>query len=257
MFWKNLFSAKKLAAPQTYGLPEGELVYAVGDIHGRVDLLVKLLDLIKADMASRTFERGTIVFLGDYIDRGFHSKEVIDRLIAMKALARSPGTNVVCLAGNHEDMMVKFLDDPAEGQRWLGVGGLATLASYGVMVEEESDFDALHEASKALEAALPHAHLEFLKGLGEHFLLGDVLFVHAGLRPEVPFKAQTRRDKLGIRGEFTRSDFDFGVKIVHGHTGVRSAIVAPQRVAVDTGAFATGILTAAVMVDTDVALLCT
>jgi len=208
-------------------------------------------------MASRTFERGTIVFLGDYIDRGFHSKEVIDRLIAMKAVAREPATKVVCLAGNHEDMMLKFLEDPAEGQRWLGVGGLATLASYGVMLEEESDFEALHDASKALEKALPAAHLEFLSGLQEDLRIGDVLFVHAGLRPEVPYNEQTRRDKLGIRGEFTRSDFDFGVKIVHGHTGVRSAIVAPQRVAVDTGAFATGTLTAAVMERTDVALLYT
>jgi len=256
LFWKNLFTAKPKQST-AYGLPDGDLVYAVGDIHGRVDLLNRLLELIKADMASRTFERASIIFLGDYIDRGFHSREVIDRLIELQASARNPGTNVLCLAGNHEDMMLKFLEDPAEGQRWLGVGGLATLASYGVSLEEESDFDALLTASRALEAALPPEHVSFLKSLEDHFLLGDVLFVHAGLRPDVPFKAQSRRDKLGIRGEFTRSDFDFGLKIVHGHTGVRSALVGPQRVAVDTGAFATGILTAAVLHGTSVELLCT
>ena len=254
MFWKNYFSASKAAAP-VYSLPKGELVYAVGDIHGRMDLLLKLLGLIEKDIAGRSFSRASIVFLGDYIDRGFHSKEVIDRLIDMKASARNPGTNVVCLAGNHEDMMLGFLDDPAEGQRWMGVGGLATLASYGVYMEEESDFDALLEASRALEAVLPQTHLDFLKGLGDHWRLGDVLFVHAGLRPGVAFEAQTRRDKLSIRREFTGSDHDFGVKIVHGHTGVRSAIVTAQRVAVDTGAFATGILTAAVLEGTEVSLL--
>lgn len=246
MFWKKLFSTAKKHKP-AYGLPPGDLVYAVGDIHGRVDLLNKLLSLIKADIASRTFERASIVFLGDYIDRGFHSREVIDRLIDLKASARSPVTNVVCLAGNHEDMMLKFLEDPAEGRHWLGVGGLATLASYGVMLEEESDLDALLEASHALEATISKGHLSFLRGLDEHCRLGDVLFIHAGLRPGVAFDAQTRRDKLGIRGEFTRSDFDFGVKIVHGHTGVRSALVGPQRVAIDTGAFATGVLSAAVL----------
>ena len=252
MFWKKLFASAAPSKP-AYGLPEGELVYAVGDIHGRIDLLLKLRDLIETDMASRPHENATIVFLGDYVDRGFHSCEVIDALITMKIA----GAKVICLAGNHEDMMLQFLADPSEGQMWLGVGGLATLASYGVYLEEETDFDALLDASNALGSVLPRAHLDFLKGLDEHWQLGEILFVHAGLRPGIPLSAQRRRDKLGIRREFMESNYDFGVKIVHGHTGVRKPISNQLQVAVDTGAFATGVLTAAVLQDASVSFVST
>lgn len=227
----------------SYGLPAGELVYAVGDIHGRVDLLTKLCAKIANDMKTRSYDRASIVFLGDYIDRGFHSREVIDGLISLKMT----DVNVVCLAGNHEDMMLKFLEDPAEAQLWLGVGGLATLASYGIRLPEESDFDALLDASRAFSEALPLDHRDFLAGLKEEWRLGDLLFVHAGLRPGIPFEAQRRQDKLGIRREFTDSEHDFGVRIVHGHTGVREPVVEAGRIAVDTGAFATGVLTSAVL----------
>jgi len=250
LFWKKLFGSSVQAAP-VYGIPDGDLVYAVGDIHGRADLLAKLCGLIRRDMAGREYERATLVFLGDYVDRGFHSREVIEALISLDI----PGVELVYLAGNHEDMMLRFLDDPADGQMWLGVGGLATLASYGVFVEEESDFDALLEASNELASALPATHKDFLVGLKEEWRLGDLLFVHAGLRPGVPFAAQRRRDKLGIRREFTDSNFDFGVRIVHGHTGVRRPVVEQGRIAVDTGAFATGVLTAAVLEKTGVSFL--
>jgi len=250
LFWKKLFLPDRKVTP-SYGLPDGELVYAIGDIHGRADLLAKLCGSIRQDMARREYERATLVFLGDYVDRGFHSCEVIEALISLEI----PGADIVFLAGNHEDMMLRFLDDPADGQLWLGVGGLATLASYGVFVEEESDFDALLEASNGLGSALPKAHRGFLAGLKEEWRLGDLLFVHAGLRPGVPFAAQRRRDKLGIRREFTDSGFDFGVRIVHGHTGVRRPVIEPGRIAVDTGAFATGILTAAVLEKAGVSFL--
>lgn len=248
--WQKMFGSGG-EPKREYVLPEGELVYAIGDIHGRADLLTRLCAKIATDMKSRTFGRATIVFLGDYVDRGFHSCEVIDGLISLQMT----GVDTVYLAGNHEDMMLRFLDDPAEGQLWLGVGGLATLASYGVFVSEESDLDALLDASAALAASLPKAHLEFLQNLQEHWRLGDVLFVHAGLRPGIPLEAQRRRDKLGVRREFTDSDFDFGMRVVHGHTGVRKPEVFRGRIAVDTGAFATGVLTAAVMQDGDVSFL--
>jgi Calcineurin-like phosphoesterase len=228
---------------RSYSLPPGDLVYAVGDIHGRADLLEKLCVLIENDMAQRSFERATVVFLGDYVDRGFHSREVIEKLISLEIA----DAKIVCLAGNHEDMLVQFLDDPAEAKFWLDVGGLATLASYGVFLEDDSDFEALLEASNALAAAMPKAHRSFLGGLLEHFQLGDLLFVHAGLRPGVPLSAQRRQDKLGVRREFTESKYDFGLKIIHGHTGVRKPVNEPGRISVDTGAFATGILTSAIL----------
>ena len=251
MFWKKFFNTAKESKPipskPQYGLPEGELVYAVGDIHGRADLLLRLLDLIHEDMANRSFERASLIFLGDYIDRGFHSREVLEALITLKTSPPAGIDTVICLAGNHEDMLLHFLDDPAEGQFWLGVGGLATLASYGVILEEESNFDALFDASNALAHALPESHRTFLSSLDEHWQCGDVLFVHAGLRPDVPLAQQRRRDKLGIRREFTENNYDFGLKVVHGHTGVREPSSEDGRVSVDTGAFATGILTAAVL----------
>lgn len=251
MFWKGLFKRPSATQARSFGLPEGDLVYAVGDIHGRADLLSKMIDLIMHDMQGRSYARARIVFLGDYVDRGFHSKEVIESLVNLQVA----GAQIVCLAGNHEDMMLQFLEDPTEGQLWLGVGGLATLASYGVLVEDDMGHEALVEASLALRSALPAAHLEFLRGLGEHLRLGDVLFVHAGLRPGIPLTAQRRSDKLGIRRDFTESKYDFEVRVVHGHTGVREPYSSSKRVAVDTGAFATGILTAAICTGAEVSFL--
>ena len=240
MSWFNFFSNEK-KRPE-YGVPPGHLVYAVGDIHGRADLLAKMCDQIEKDMAQRTYWQATVVFLGDYVDRGYHSREVIDSLVGLKIA----DARVICLSGNHEDMMLKFLDDPAEGQFWLGVGGLATMASYNVFVADESSLDSLLLASNELAAKLPESHKQFLLSLQECHQVGDYYFVHAGLRPGIPLSAQRREDKLGIRREFTESDHDFSVKVVHGHSGVRKPEVRANRVGIDTGAFATGILTAAV-----------
>lgn len=243
MFWKNLFTAKKTDAPSAYGLPDGELVYAVGDIHGRADLLIKLCAMIQQDMAGCDYAQATIIFLGDYIDRGYHSREVIESLIQLDI----PGVEIVCLAGNHEDMMIRFLDDPAEGQFWLGIGGLATLASYNVFLADDSDAESLLYASNELAAKLPEKHKQFLLALPEHRQIGGYYFVHAGIRPGIPVAEQRREDKLGIRREFTECDVDFGIKVVHGHSGVRKPTIKSNRIGVDTGAFATGQLTAVVL----------
>lgn len=249
-FWRNIFS-KEQPPTCSHLVPEGSLVYAVGDIHGRADLLDRLCQLIREDMAQRDFSQATIIFLGDYIDRGYHSREVIEGLINLEI----DGADVVCLAGNHEDMMLRFLDDPAEGQFWLGVGGLATLASYNVFVADDSSLENLLYASNELAAKLPERHKQFLLGLGEHAQIGDYYFVHAGMRPGVPCAEQRREDKLGIRREFTESDFDFGVKIVHGHSGVRKPVLKTNRIAIDTGAFATGQLTAVVLSGNETAFI--
>ena len=252
-FWRKWFAGTK-PAPPVYCLLEGQTVYAVGDIHGRADLLLKLITKIEADISALPEgQKASLIFLGDYIDRGFHSREVIEALLSLNL----PNVDTVYLAGNHEDMLLHFLDDPANGGLWLGVGGLAALASYGVYVAEDSDVDALVQASNELKDKMPASHLEFLQNLEEHHQIGDYYFVHAGLRPDVPLAVQRREDKLGIRREFTKSDFDFGCKVVHGHTGVRKPEVRPNRIAVDTGAFATGILTAAVLQGDDISFIST
>jgi len=231
------------SSPDEHKLPDGHLVYAVGDVHGRAELLIKLVEMIRADISKRTFTKATLVFLGDYIDRGYQSKEVLDYLIDLQI----PGVEIEFLAGNHEDMLMQFLVRPEESEVWLRVGGTAALASYGVFVPDGADVASRIGASNELKRKIPKSHLAFLKDLKEHFRVGDYLFVHAGLRPGVPLDAQRRRDKLGIRGEFTEMEFDFGMRVVHGHTGVRRPVVTPNRVAIDTGAFATGVLTAVVV----------
>lgn len=252
-FWRSWFGREEQNGSE-YSLPENHTVYAVGDIHGRADLLQKLLSKIDADRATLPDgQKVILVFLGDYIDRGFHSKEVIDCLIALDW----PNVELVYLAGNHEDMLLQFLDDPAEGQLWMGVGGLAALASYGVYVAEDCDVDGMLHASQELQQKMPAPHIDFLRNLKEHYRVGDYYFVHAGLRPAIPIEAQRRSDKLGIRREFTKSGYDFGFCVVHGHTGVRSPERHNARIAVDTGAFATGILTAAVVTGSHVSFIST
>jgi len=258
-FWRSLFSKKEDLVRRTYSVPDGTLVYAIGDVHGRVDLLQNLLTKVMQDIEGQAkTESGKpqsvqIIFLGDYIDRGFHSREVIDLLLKLDIA----GVGFVFLAGNHEDMILKFLDDPADSEIWLNTGGLATLASYGVMLAEDAELDALIHASDELAEKLPAEHKQFLENLPEHHEVGDYVFVHAGLRPMVPLSAQRRSDKLSIRREFTESGFDFGKMIVHGHTGVRTPKVYNNRIAVDTGAFATGHLTAAVLKGAEVTFLST
>lgn len=253
-FLRALFSKKPKVPARKFCVPEGARVYAIGDVHGRADLLQRLLRIIVEDMEARPGGHSVkLVFLGDYVDRGFHSKEVIETLLRLDIA----GAGMVFLAGNHEDMLLQFIDDPAVSDIWLQTGGMATLASYGVMLADDPDIDALTEASNSLSEKMPAAHRQFLAGLEEHHVFGDYLFVHAGLRPHIPLTAQRRSDKLGIRREFTETDFVFDHMVVHGHTVVQNPLHLRNRIAVDTGAFATGHLTAAVLEADDVRFLST
>lgn len=252
-FWRNWISGKAQKQGR-YTTPSGKTLYAVGDVHGRADLLAKLLKTIEGDIKQLPEgQRATIVFLGDYIDRGFHSKEVIEMLLSLKI----PDVELVFLVGNHEDMLLRFLEDPADSQVWLRVGGLAALASYGVYLAEDADLTALIAASDELSKKMPESHVSFLRGLVEHHREGDYYFVHAGVRPGIPLEAQRRTDKLGIRREFTTSSMDFGYCVVHGHSGVRAPERHRNRIAIDTGAFATGVLSAVALTEREVRFLST
>jgi serine/threonine protein phosphatase 1 len=240
-----------LARPKS--LPPGERVYAVGDIHGRADLLQEMLGLIRADAARLPPASVTVVWLGDYVDRGPSSREVVDSLIGFAA----QGHRSIFLMGNHEEALLRFLVDPREGAQWFRFGGLETLASYGVDTEELGSARGHDEMRAAFLAALPAPHQEFLLSLKLSGTIGDFFFCHAGVRPGVELDAQTPLDLLWIRDEFLYWRNDFGMMIVHGHTPVVEPELRPNRVNVDTGAYATGRLTCAVIEDSTISFLST
>jgi serine/threonine protein phosphatase 1 len=218
-------------------VPDPLRVYAVGDIHGRADLLRILLDKIQEDAARAGGAERRIVFLGDYVDRGPNSKGVIELLLAPPA-----GFSCAHLRGNHEDMLLTFLDRPESGNHWLWNGGKETLRSYGV--DPDSDLSALRDR---LAAAMPETHHAFLRNLALREEIGDYAFVHAGVRPGIPIAEQDNEDLLWIRDEFLTSDADFGKVVVHGHTPTRQPVLAANRIGLDTGAFSSGRLSAVVL----------
>ncbi len=229
-----------------HSAPPGSRVYAVGDVHGRLDLLQRLLGLIKADAAQAKSLRKTLVYLGDYIDRGPESKGVIDLLLSRPM--NVAGFNEIHLMGNHEDILLQFLADVRCGPHWFAYGGMATLESYGVsppgLMAAEAD---LLRAQRDLQGKVPSSHLEFLRRMPLKHEEGDYLFVHAGVRPGVPPDEQIGQDLMWIRDEFLDSDADFGNLVVHGHTISETPQVKANRIGIDTGAYATGILTALVL----------
>lgn len=234
---------RRKKANAAVSVPEGRRVYAVGDIHGRSDLLRELHRRIRADAESAAELARTIVYLGDYIDRGPGSYDVLEMLIHQPLT----GFRRVHLKGNHEDMMLRFLDGADDGT-WLYNGGDATLASYGVPLDWAPLGRAELELLRwRLNKALPPHHRAFLGGLQLSHTEGDYLFVHAGLRPGVPIEAQRPADLMWIRGKFLDSDEDFGKRVVHGHTITPKPELRPNRIGIDTGAFYTGRLTCLVL----------
>jgi serine/threonine protein phosphatase 1 len=225
-------------------LPKGLRVYAVGDIHGRFDLLNKLLARIDTDIALRPTVRPVYVFLGDYIDRGSSSRETIDRLIEHGETHES-----VFLKGNHELIAIKCLSDPSLFDQWMRLGGLETLKSYGAAPATLANGKQIVELQAAFHNALPQAHFRFFRDLRSSFACGDFFFAHAGVKPKVDLSRQKQSDLLWIRGEFLSSNDDFGKIIVHGHTPNSEIEVGPNRINIDTGAFATGRLTCLVIED--------
>lgn len=226
----------------TQEAPTGERIYAIGDIHGRRDLLDRAIEAIARDVAVHGPAALTVT-VGDYIDRGPDSRGVIDRL------ASNPfPTPYVALKGNHEDILETFLADPETGAYWRDQGGHQTLQSYGVRVGRFTG-PSYAKARESLGRAMPPEHVEFLRSLKTSYSHGRYFFCHAGVRPRVPLDRQSEQDLLWIRDEFLSSTGDFGKIIVHGHTPVAEPEVLPNRIDIDTAAFATGRLTCVALED--------
>lgn len=219
-------------------VPEGIRIYAVGDVHGCADLLDQAFARIDADLGSHPKSDVIEVFLGDYVDRGPNSREVIDLLIS-----RGRDHRTVCLSGNHETYVTRFLKNPAVFDEWIEYGGLTTLKSYGLSAPMRPEPGERDELSLIFDWRLPTAHRRFFDNLKLSFTCGDFLFVHAGVRPGVPLPNQCVNDLLWIRQDFLFHEGDFGKVIVHGHTPVRAPDIRPNRINIDTGAYATGQLT--------------
>ena len=226
-------------------VPPGTRVYAIGDIHGRFDLLTKLERQIVEDSESRPAGRHLLVYLGDYIDRGYESRAVIDHLLAPPL----PGFERICLKGNHEDFLLKFMEDIDVGPIWLVNGGREAVLSYGVSPPIGLGFteDALKEIQAGLKEKVPASHLTFMAALRLSHREGDFLFVHAGVRPGVPIDDQNESDLIWIRDAFLKSKESHGCIVVHGHTCSAEPEIRTNRIGIDTGAFASGRLTCLVL----------
>jgi serine/threonine protein phosphatase 1 len=220
--------------------PAGARAYAIGDVHGRLDLLRTLLHEIEADSRARPCEREYLIFVGDLIDRGPDSKGVIDLLLRSKKYLPHP----VFLMGNHEEMMLRVLEKPDEKFRdWLSYGGYECAQSYGVEVGRLAVLDVAHGAA-LVGAAIPQEHRDFIASFADSFRFGDYLFVHAGIRPGVPLDDQSTRDLRWIREDFLTSDAAHPYMVVHGHTITPEPDEQINRIGIDTGAYASGVLTA-------------
>lgn len=228
-------------APPTARIPDGRRIYAIGDIHGRRDLLDQLLFRIDADERTRGPARTQLIFLGDLVDRGPDSAGVVQRALELK---QAGGADVRLLMGNHEEVFLKALQGSLEALRFfVKIGGRATILSYGFAPDEYGALD-YPELLERLIARVPSAHIEFLKTFEDTIAVGDYLFVHAGIRPQVPVDEQTGGDLRWIRSEFLDYRGAHGPIVVHGHTISDDVEERSNRIGIDTGAFASGRLTA-------------
>lgn len=237
-FWRNSASVRQ--PPRT---PRGYRAYAVGDVHGRLDLLDGLLAQIDRDLAEHKPRRALLLFLGDIIDRGPASCQAIERLRTF----RHPELRTVFLMGNHEEVLLRLL----AGERgildsWLQFGGAECLQSYGVDPQSIRSLQE-REAIAVVKEAVPESHRKFIASFADTLRFGDYLFVHAGIRPTIDMTMQSQSDLRWIRQPFLDDESDHGFVVVHGHTISEDVVERPNRIGIDTGAYRSGILTALVL----------
>jgi serine/threonine protein phosphatase 1 len=236
---RSLFKFVSRTQPRAFAVPRGRRVYAIGDIHGRLDLVDALLDMIDADDAGRGPAESELIFLGDLIDRGPDSSGVVERLMALRG--RRP---VRYLKGNHEEVFLRAMAGDLAALRFLiRIGGRETLLSYGISEGEYRDLD-FAELMALARRKVPSAHLEFLAAFEKWIDVGDYLFVHAGLRPGVAVEDQKSSDLCWIREDFLDHRDSFGKMVIHGHSITEDIDERSNRIGIDTGAFASGRLTA-------------
>ena len=235
-----VWNAKSRGRTSGGSAPRGHRAYAIGDVHGRLDLLDELLAKVAADNSARGKARTTIVFLGDLIDRGPQSAQVVERLMAYRPAFAKP----VFLMGNHEEVLLRILAGETDLiLSWLQFGGVECARSYGI------DPAALQVAGRAeavamLRQSIPKDHLRFFAGFADTASFGRYLFVHAGIRPGVPLANQLPYDLRWIRLPFLTDERDHGRIVVHGHSITEQVDVRANRIGIDTGAYRTGVLTA-------------
>lgn len=237
-FLRNLLPGNIRAAEPR--VPPGYRVYAIGDVHGRLDLLDDLLKQVESDIEGRGLARNIIVFLGDLIDRGPSSAQVIDRVRAYNP----SNAQVILLIGNHEEVLLRLLRGESELVRdWLKFGGAECAKSYGISPASLKRLDP-RRAVAILREKIPEDHASFLRSFGDTFRIGDYLFVHAGVRPGVPLAEQSQADLRWIREPFLDNGEDHGFIVIHGHTIREQIDIRHNRIGLDTGAYRTGLLTA-------------
>ena len=224
------------------GLPAGSVVWAIGDIHGRLDLLDRLLSAITDSDEVRNGVKPVLVFLGDYIDRGSNSRGVIDRLVI---LADDPTFETYFLKGNHEDKMLEFLEDSTVGAAWCDYGGAQALESFGLKVPVlKHRQEGWASLSSDLAHRLSPRQRDFLESLEYSVAIGGYFFAHAGARPGVPLEDQSQHDLMWVRGSFLNSEVRFERVVVHGHTPADDPYIDHRRIGIDTRAYESGVLTA-------------
>lgn len=240
LFPRRAVQGRSFSGPSR--VPPDCVVWAIGDVHGRSDLLDRLLQAIRADLYASAATRKVVVMLGDYVDRGLDTRGVLDQLANLEA---DPGLEVHLIRGNHEDRMEAFMDQPDLGPGWCDYGGRDTLMSYGVNPPPmRSDAAAWARASQALREAMPASHGYVLRGQVPSVTIGDYFFSHAGARPGVTLDAQDPQDLMWIRQEFLDDRSLFEKVVVHGHTPADAVHSDARRIGVDTGAYATNVLSA-------------
>lgn len=248
MFFRKLFSGLANGSSGTERRGKaGARAYAVGDVHGCLQLLDNLLERIERDLEARPVDEAYLVFLGDLIDRGPDSAGVIERLRRYAY----PGLKPIFLMGNHEEYLLRVLaGEPGKLDPWLSYGGKECVESYGLPPKRLAALPE-REALLLVRRTVPEDHRRFLKSFGDTFRFGDYLFVHAGIRPGLALEEQTRSDLRWIREPFLEDPADHGYLVVHGHTIVDQVEEKPNRIGIDTGAYRSGVLTALIVEESD------